>query len=138
MKKYLLLATLAFLSFHLVAQTNSPKKFTITDTNAVYTAIEVEPVPPGGAKKFYQYIDEHISYPAMEKAAHIQGRVILQFVVEKDGTLSDIRSMRAPSEGLAKEAISVVSTAGKWTPGRQGNTKLRVQFTMPVNFSLGN
>jgi len=132
MKKYLLLALFICTTIILKAQT---KKFT-PDTNALYTAVEVEPTPPKGFTEYYKFIADHIHYPAKEKAANIQGMVILQFVVERDGSLSDIKALRAPSDGLATEAISVISTAGKWIPGVQSGVKVRVQFTIPIKFSL--
>jgi len=109
---------------------------TITDTNAVYTAVEVEPVPPNGSTAFYKFLADHIQYPAKEKADHVQGRVIMQFVVERDGSLTDIKVVRTPAEALGTEAVRVVKAAGKWTPGTQGGIKRRVQYFIPVNFAL--
>jgi len=133
MKKYLFLALFICTAFSLKAQ----KMVTITaDNNAVYTSVEVEPLPPNGIANFYKFLTDHIKYPAKEKADHVQGKVIMQFVVEKDGSLTDIKVLRTPAEALAAEAIRVVKAAGNWTPGIQGGKKVRVQFVIPVNFVL--
>ncbi len=67
-----------------------------------------------------------------------QGRVILQFVVEKDGSLSNIAALRDPGNGLGEEAIRVLKLAPKWKPGVQNGRNVRVQYTIPVNFNLDN
>jgi protein TonB len=106
--------------------------------NQVFTAVEVEPVPKGGLEAFYKFLGDKIKYPSAAKEAGTQGRVILQFVVEKDGSLTDIKVMREPGNGLGDEATRVLKLAPKWTPGIQNGKPVRVQYTIPVNFSLGD
>jgi len=133
MKKYLFLALFIFATISLKAQ----KMVTITaDNNAVYNTVEVQPIPPNGMAGFYKFLSDHIKYPAKERADHVQGKVIMQFVIERDGSLTDIKILRSPAEALATEAVRVVKAAGNWTPGTQGGKKVRVQFTIPVNFTL--
>jgi len=105
--------------------------------NQVFTAVEVEPVPKGGLEAFYKFLGDKIKYPNAAKEAGTQGRVILQFVVEKDGSLTDIKVMREPGNGLGDEATRVLKLAPKWQPGIQNGKPVRVQYTIPVNFSLG-
>jgi len=117
---------------------NSDVQAVTEDTgNQVFTAVEVEPVPKGGLDAFYKFLGDKIKYPNAAKEAGTQGRVILQFVVEKDGSLTDIKVMREPGNGLGDEATRVLKLAPKWTPGIQNGKPVRVQYTIPVNFSLG-
>ncbi|MBW4890505.1 TonB family protein [Mucilaginibacter sp. HMF5004] len=108
------------------------------DGNQIFTAVEVEPEPAGGMQKFYDFLGNKIKYPNAAKEAGTQGRVILQFVVEKDGSLTDIKVMREPGNGLGDEATRVLKLAPKWKPGIQNGKPVRVQYTIPVNFSLGD
>ena len=118
---------------------NSDVKAVTEDTgNQIFTAVEVEPVPRDGMDAFYKFLGDKIKYPNAAKEAGTQGRVILQFVVEKDGSLTDIHVMREPGNGLGDEAMRVLKLAPKWTPGVQNGKPVRVQFTIPVNFSLGD
>jgi TonB family protein len=106
--------------------------------DVIFTAVEVEPTPKGGLEEFYRFLGNNIKYPAEDKKNGIQGRVIVQFVVEKDGSFSDIKIMRQPSETLGNEAIRVLNLAPKWNPGIQNGRTVRVQYTIPINFSLSN
>nr|WP_255563665.1 energy transducer TonB [Mucilaginibacter rivuli] len=96
------------------------------------------PVPPGGLDGFNLFINSKIIYPAEDKKNEVQGRVIAQFVVEKDGSLSNIKILSQPSVTLGNEAIRVLKLSSKWTPGLQNGSAVRVRYTIPINFSLGN
>jgi len=89
-------------------------------------------------QKFYDYLSKKIQYPAAAKEAGTQGRVIVQFVVEKDGSLTDIKVVRGPGNGLDEEAVRVMKLAPKWKHGVQNGKPVRVQFTIPINFTLGD
>ncbi len=108
------------------------------DEKQIFTAVEIEPYYQGGLNEFYKYIANNIRYPEEDKKSGVQGRAIVQFIVEKNGSLSDIKVMRAPSETLGKEALRVMNTSPKWIPGKQGGKDVRVMFTVPINFNLGN
>jgi protein TonB len=105
--------------------------------NQIFTAVEVEPEPAGGIQKFYDFLSNKIKYPNAAKEAGTQGKVIMTFVVEKDGSLTDIKVLREPGNGLGDEATRVLKLAPKWKPGIQNGKPVRVQYTIPVNFSLG-
>jgi TonB family protein len=109
-----------------------------SSTSIVFTAVEIEPAPRNGLNEFYQFLGKNIKYPAADRENRIQGRVIVQFIVEKDGSLNDIRVMRAPSPSLGEEAVRVLKLAPKWSPGIQNGRTVRVQYTIPVNFTLGD
>jgi protein TonB len=110
------------------------------EDNSVHSfgGIEVEPSPIGGMDKFYSFLGAKIKYPEQAKEVGTQGRVVLTFVVEKDGSLTDIKAIRDPGNGLGDEAIRVLKLAPRWKPGVQNGRNVRVQYTIPVNFNLGD
>ena len=93
---------------------------------------------PGGTGKMMDYISRVLKYPEEAKEDGIGGRVYLTFVVERDGSLTDIRVLRSAHPSLDNEAIRVVKTMPKWTPGEQNGKPCRVQFTLPVTFKLAD
>jgi len=131
MKKYPILLLFILLSVTLKAQT-------ATADTSLYTAAEVEPVYPGGTSAFYKFFRAYSYYPKQEKKDHIQGRVTAQFIVEKDGMLSNIKIMRAPSEGLGKEVLRVLAMCPKWIPAKQDGKDVRVLYSMDLDFILKN
>ncbi|MBW4890733.1 TonB family protein [Mucilaginibacter sp. HMF5004] len=109
-----------------------------TTKGAVFLAVEVEPSPKEGLDNFYKFLASNIHYPEQDKKNMIQGRAIVQFIVEKDGSFSDVTVLRKPSETIADEALRVMSLAPKWNPGVQNGRPVRVKYTVPINFSLSN
>ena len=98
---------------------------------------EEDPVPPGGdLNAFRKWVGEQLKYPVIAAENGIQGRVMLKFVVERDGSLTDIQELQSPDRSLTEEAIRVLKTSPKWTPGKQRNRPVRVWFVMPVQFTL--
>jgi protein TonB len=97
---------------------------------------EFNPEYPGGDAAFNKYLSTHIRYPNVAKENGIQGRVFIQFIVERDGGLTDLKALRDPGSGLGDEAMRVLKTMPHWKPGKQNGKPVRVQFTVPVNFSL--
>ncbi|MBW4891888.1 energy transducer TonB [Mucilaginibacter sp. HMF5004] len=132
MKRYLLLAALVLAFISLKAQTPD----TVKIDNRVYATVEKLPTYPDGMSAFYYYISTALHYPAIDQKNHVQGRVFVSFIVERDGTLSTIKVLRAPSETLGKEGARIISQSPKWIPGMQGGKTVRVQFTLPINFAL--
>ena len=102
----------------------------------IFTVVEQMPSFPGGPSALMQYLSKNIKYPPFAEENGIQGRVICSFVVERDGSVSDIRIARGVDPSLDKEAIRVVSAMPKWIPGRQNGQMVRVKFTLPVTFRL--
>jgi TonB family protein len=103
------------------------------DSNPVYNQVDEYPQFPGGINK---YLADNIKYPEDAKKNNIQGYVYLSFVVEKDGSISTIRVMRSPNASLSNEAIRVVSTTPKWTPGKKKGVPVRVYQSVRVIFAL--
>jgi periplasmic protein TonB len=90
----------------------------------------------GGQDAFRRYIAENLRYPQIAAENGIQGRVFVQFVVNEDGTVSDARVVRGVDPSLDREAVRVVMSSPRWTPGRQRGQAVRVAFTFPINFVL--
>ena len=108
------------------------------DVNKVYESVETEPEPVGGMQKFYDYLGKAIRYPAVDRENNVTGKVFVQFVVEIDGSLTQVKALRGPSQTLQDEAARAVKGAPKWKPGIQNGRKVRVQYTVPVNFTLSS
>ncbi|MES2629898.1 MAG: energy transducer TonB, partial [Bacteroidota bacterium] len=108
------------------------------DEGKVFTFVEQNAEYPGGEAAMMAYLGKNIRYPEMEKEAGIQGTVILTFVVEKDGNITDVKEVRGVKGGtnLTKEAIRVVKTMPQWRPGKMNGKSVRVQFNLPVRFTL--
>jgi protein TonB len=106
------------------------------EENKIFTVVEQMPSFPGGMGALMQYLSKNIKYPPFAEENNIQGRVICTFVVERDGSVSDIRIARSVDPSLDKEAIRVVSGMPRWIPGRQNGQMVRVKYTLPVTFRL--
>ena len=105
--------------------------------DVVYKVVEQMPEFPGGEKALRAFLTENVKYPSIAKENGIYGRVICQFIVEKDGSISNVRAAKSSGEiSLDREAIRVIKSMPKWKPGRQRNKPVRARFTMPINFSL--
>lgn len=93
---------------------------------------------PGGEAEMFKWIYKHINYPEMAKEAGTQGQVVLMFVVGKDGSIADISVVKTPAGGsiLGKEAMRVVESMPRWTPGEANGHPVKVRFTLPIRFSL--
>ncbi len=109
------------------------------DDDDVFIVVENMPEFPGGQQALFQYLSEHVKYPIEAFEKGIQGRVILQFVVEKDGNISDVHVIRSGGDiSLDGEAVRVISAMPKWKPGMQKGKCVRVKYTVPVNFRLAD
>ncbi|MET3978417.1 TonB family protein [Mucilaginibacter sp. UYP25] len=105
--------------------------------NQIFSAVEQSPSFPGGQTAFSQYLAKNIKYPAEAVKNKVEGRSVLTFVVEKDGSLSDIKVIRSLGSGTDEEAVRVLKGSPKWKPGVQNKRLVRVQYSVPVAFSLG-
>lgn len=131
--KYFLLSLLTFASIQLssngFAQENGKEEM-------VYDMPEQMPEFPGGADALEQFINDNIKYPPEAKEKRIQGKVYVQFIVEKDGTLSEIKIRRGAHELLNEEALRVIKLMPDWKPGSMRGKKVRVRYTIPITFAL--
>jgi len=115
---------------------NSDAKVTEEDPNKIFTSVEQVPEFPGGIEKFYAYLGKSIRYPAVARENGTQGRVIVSFVCEKDGSLTDIKVARGIGDGCDEEAVRVLRASPKWKPGIQNGRPVRVAYSVPISFTL--
>jgi TonB family protein len=114
-----------------------PSEAVEEEEEVIFVVVESMPEFPGGQQAMMRYIGENIQYPVIAQENGIQGRVICQFVIEKDGKVTDIQVVRSSGDAsLDKEAIRVINSMPKWTPGKQRGKTVRVKYTIPVNFRL--
>ncbi|MBP5797175.1 MAG: energy transducer TonB [Bacteroidales bacterium] len=102
----------------------------------VFTIVEEMPEYPGGLNKLTDYLSKNIKYPQMARESGIQGRVFVNFVVEPDGSVSNVNVMRSLGGGCDEEAVRVVKAMPKWKPGRQRGKAVRVSYILPIVFKL--
>lgn len=102
----------------------------------IYDQVEVKPEFPGGQMALYQFLAKNIQYPASAMESEEQGRVIVTFVIDRDGNVTDAKVKRSVSKELDQEALRVVRSMPKWKPGRQDGKAVNTQFTLPVTFKL--
>lgn len=106
------------------------------DTEVVFMVVETMPAFPGGDAALFKYLSDNIKYPVIAQESGIQGRVICQFVVNRDGSIVDIEVVRSVDKSLDAEAVRVIKSMPKWSPGKQRGKSVRVKYTLPVNFRL--
>lgn len=106
------------------------------EENKVFDVVEQMPSYPGGMGALMQFLSSHIHYPAIAEENGIQGRVICTFVVERDGSITDIRVAKSVDPSLDKEAQRVIKSMPNWIPGKQNGSAVRVKYTLPVTFRL--
>ena len=115
-----------------IAQPEPPKE----EETKVFDVVEQMPSFPGGDAELMKFLSSHIKYPVVAEENGIQGRVIATFVVERDGSISDVKVVKSVDPSLDKEAIRVLKSMPKWIPGKQNGSAVRVKYTVPVTFKL--
>lgn len=116
-----------------IAQPEPPKH---EEENKVFDVVEQMPSFPGGMPALMKWLSDNMKYPPIAAENGVQGRVIVQFVVEKDGSVTDVHVARSVDPSLDKEAVRVVKIMPKWIPGKQNGSAVRVKYTVPVLFKL--
>lgn len=106
------------------------------DDDRIYEMVEENAQFPGGDAECIKWLSDHIKYPSICVEQGVQGRVFVNFVVNRDGSIVDVKTVRSPDPNLTKEAERVVKLMPKWKPARQGNKTVRSRFTLPVMFRL--
>jgi TonB family protein len=109
----------------------------VKNTGKVYTFVEVAPKFPGGDAGMFEFLSKNIVYPVHERDNDIQGKVLTRFIVNEDGSVSDVEVLRSVSPGLDKEAVRVIKMFPRFTPAMQGGVPVRVYFSLPVVFHMG-
>ena len=116
-----------------IAEPEPPKH---EEENKVFDIVEQQPLFPGGPTALMKYLSENTKYPVVAQENGVQGRVTVQFVVEKDGSISDVHVLRGVDPSLDREAVRVVKSMPRWTPGKQNGITVRVNYRVPVLFRL--
>lgn len=135
--KKLLIINLLLCSFPLFSQTDTAADSTAADEK-VYEMFDIQAPPgyPGGEKELLHFLTTNIAYPAEARNNKVSGSVLLNFVVNKDGSIVDVNILRDIGSGCGKEAKRVVEMMPNWTPGERRGEKVRVRYTLPVRFRL--
>lgn len=102
----------------------------------IFQIVEEMPSYPGGEQKLMAYLSNNIKYPQIAKESGIKGRVFVSFVVEPDGSVSNVKVLRGIGGGCDEEAMRVVKSMPKWKPGKQRGKAVRVSYMLPINFQL--
>ena len=104
--------------------------------NKVFEVVEQMPSFPGGPSALMKYLSENIKYPVVAQGNGVQGRVVVSFVVERDGSITDVKVARSVDPSLDREAMRVVRSMPHWIPGKQNGSAVRVKYNVPVSFRL--
>ena len=109
----------------------------LVDGEVVYKVVDQMPSFPGGNQALFRYLQENLKYPSIAQANGIQGRTLVSFVVEKDGSITDVQVVRSAGDpSLDREAVRIIRTMPRWRPGKIQGQEVRVQYTVPINFKL--
>jgi periplasmic protein TonB len=121
------------------------QEFTITETapiieeeeaDKIFLVVEQTAVPKGGMSAFYKYVSENIKYPAQARRMRVEGKVFVEFIVEKDGTLTQFSIVKGIGAGCDEEAIRIMQGAPPWEPGRQRGRPVKQRMVLPIYFKL--
>lgn len=108
------------------------------EENTIWTIVESNPEPVGGLAEFYKFLGQEVKYPRAAKNNNVQGKVFVQFVVGKDGSLSEIEVIKGIGYGCDDESLRVMKNAPKWIPGKQRGKPVRVRMIVPISFKLAS
>jgi protein TonB len=103
----------------------------------IFTIVEDQPEPKGGMAAFYEYVGKNLKYPAQARGMGIEGKVFVEFVVDKDGSITNVKAIKGIGAGCDEEAIRVIADAPKWSPGKQRGRPVKVRMILPITFKLG-
>lgn len=116
----------------------APEREESYDSNEPFTMVEQMPEFPGGQNELFAYIGKELKYPKEAIEAGVEGVVYITFVVEADGTITGVKVLRGIGGGCDEEAVRVVSDMPNWTPGRQRGKAVRVQYNLPIRYTLAS
>lgn len=108
----------------------------VVRVDSIFHVADVMPQFAGGEKGLIEYLKKNIQYPPSAKAKKVSGRVYVQFIIERDGSVSRAKVTRGIGSGCDEESLRLVKQMPKWIPGKMGSEPVQVQFTLPINFAL--
>ena len=133
MKKFIIMSLMALFGLTTV----SAQKTVVAKKNQqVFDVVEKMPQYPGGQAALFEYLQKNVKYPADAEKKKVEGRVLVTFVVNTDGSITDIEVVRKTFPSLDAEAVRVISGMPRWKPGEQKGQKVRVKYTVPLTFRL--
>ncbi|WPP51619.1 energy transducer TonB [Catalinimonas niigatensis] len=106
-------------------------------SDEIFMVVEDQPEPQGGIQAFYEYVSKNMKYPSQARRMGVEGKVFVQFVVNTDGSLTDVQAIKGIGAGCDEEAVRVIQGAPKWKPGKQRGRAVRVRMVLPITFKLG-
>lgn len=137
MKRFVLLLICMFNLCVFAQETKNTEPFQTGEEDVVFMVVEEMPQFPGGQQALFRYLSENVKYPVIAQENGIQGRVICQFIVDKDGSITNVEVVKSGGDAsLDKEAVRVIKSMPNWKPGKQRGKPVRVKYTVPVNFRL--
>jgi protein TonB len=107
------------------------------EVEEIFTVVEETATPKGGMSAFYKFVGEKIKYPAQARRMGVEGKVFVQFVIGKDGSISDVKVIKGIGAGCDEEAIRIVQSSPAWNPGKQRGKPVKQRYTLPIQFKLG-
>lgn len=107
------------------------------DVDQIFSVVEETAEPKGGMPAFYKYVGDKMKYPAQARRMGVEGRVFVEFVVNRDGSIVDVKSIKGIGAGCDEEAVRVVQSAPAWKPGKQRGKPVRQKMVIPIIFKLG-
>ena len=134
MKKTIL--TLLFLLAVICLKAQDDVTITKIDSGKIFTTIEQVPEFPGGLEEFSRFLSTNIIYPKIARQNKTEGRVLIRFVVQRDGSITDLKILRGVSKEIDNEALRVLAICPKWKPGMQKGRAVRCSYVVPITFSL--
>ena len=106
------------------------------EEDVIYTTVQIQPTFPGGMDSLYKYLNKNLQYPCSAHEAGVEGKVIVGYVVEKNGYISDVQILRSLEQFCDDEAVKLVKNMPAWIPGKQAEKPVRVRMTLPIVFKL--
>lgn len=107
------------------------------DPNQIFLVVEETAAPIGGMPAFYEFVSKKLKYPAQARRMGVEGKVFVEFVIERDGSITDVKAIKGIGAGCDEEAVRVLQTAPKWKPGKQRGKPVRQRMVLPIAFKLG-
>lgn len=107
------------------------------DVDQIFLVVEETATPKGGMSAFYKFVADRMKYPAQARRMGIEGRVFVEFVINRDGSITDVRAIKGIGAGCDEEAVRVVQSAPPWNPGKQRGKPVRQRYVVPIIFKLG-
>jgi protein TonB len=116
-----------------VVEVEQPKE----NVDEVFLVVEETAAPKGGMSAFYEYVKKKLKYPAQARRMNIEGRVFVEFVINRDGSIVDVKAIKGIGAGCDEEAVRVIQSMPAWSPGKQRGKPVRQRMVLPITFKLG-